>query len=377
MENSTILTKYNAIPRRRYVNARTGQQSIWLERVLDRRVVVNQSDTFVIRDPGQFKETCFEGIHVVPARRVLTEDTIKIFETDKTEDLESMSPLVDLFTRVILDEWQPDKFHLVLHSSGYDSRIVSEIIRRLWRKKGDSWLGDVLFVCNKFEGAEFRSIMEYQGWDESQYMVVGEDVPVGQYHGPSLDFKTAWQKLNCVFGMPVNLFYYLAEAAQVDGRAPEDSQIQSWCNYLTPIDYTLKLDLWEKYRFLYYHAMGGRNFKGENMEFPGAHPTLLEGAIKYRTDLELNQVKRKIVWSLDAGLSALPETRSNLQGDWGRVLSDGLYRKAMADYQQSWYGRRVQAKPTVKVGFHKWWRRWSIASFCQHLKREGYELVMK
>jgi hypothetical protein len=374
---SSILTKYNAIPRRRYANAKTGKRSIWLEEVLDRRVVIDRSDRFLHRDPGPFRYTCFKDVYVIPPKTVLTDETAKIFETEKTKDLTSMSPLVDLFTRVILKEWEPEKFHFVLHSSGFDSRIVSEIIRRLWRERGDSWLGQVLFVCNRFEGEQFRKIMRYQGWDESQYMVVREDVPLGEYHAPSLDFKTAWKRLNCVFGLPVNLFYYPIEAAQAEGRAPKDPEIQSWCNYLTPIDYTLKLDLWEKYRFLYFHAMGGRNFKGENMEFPGAHPLLLAEAIRYRTELKLNQVKREIVWHMNTGLRTIPETKTNLQGDWGRVLSDRLFRRTVADYNNSWYGKRVKARPNRTVGFDEWWRRWSIASFCQHLIREGYELEMK
>lgn len=375
--NSTILTKYNGIPRRRYVNTETGKCSIWLEDVLEEQVVVNRSDRFLLRDPGRFAKTCFRGIEVIPAEGVLERDTLEIFRTKKSRDLEDIGILCDLFTEVILGEWQPEKFHFVLHSSGFDSRIVSEVIRREWIKRGDSWLGDVLFVCNKFEGEQFRKIMEYQGWDKSQYMVVGEDVPVGIYHRPSLDFETAWEKLNCVFGMPVNLFYYPIEAAQREGRAPDDSQIQSWCNYLTPIDYTLKLDLEDKYKFLYYHAMGGRNYKGENMEFPGAHPHLLSSAVVYRTELKLNRVKREIVRHFDRGLFEIAETRNNLQGDWGRKLSDGLFNRVATAYLKSWYGKRVMVSPKATVGFSEWWRRWSIASFCEHLIREGYELVME
>lgn len=377
MGNSTILTKYNAIPRRRYVNTETKKCSIWLEDVLEKKIVVNRSDRFLHRDPGKFAKTCFRGIEVVPAEKVLEEETLEIFRTEKCADLEDIGVLADLFTRVILDEWQPEKFHLVLHSSGFDSRMVSEVIRRAWRERGDSWLGDVLFVCNGFEGEQFRKIMEYQGWDESQYMVVGEDIPEGVYHKQSLDFDTAWKRLNCVFGMPVNLFYYLHEAAQGEERAPGDDQIQSWCNYLMPIDYTLKLDLEDRYRFLYYHGMGGRNFKGENMEFPGAHPHLMSSAVVYRTELKLNWVKREIVRHFDRGLFEIPETRSNLQGDWGRTLSDGLFNRAATAYFKSWYGRRVMMSPKKEVGFNEWWRRWSIASFCEHLIREGYELVME
>jgi len=375
MESS--ISKYNAIPRRRYRNDTTGETSIWLLDVLDKSIKVNRSDTFLHRDPGPFRQTAFSGVHVVPAMSTITEETLEIYGKAKTKKLESIHTLIELFERVVEMEWDQGKFHFVMHSSGYDSRMLSETIRRLWLKNGDWWLGDVLFVCNKFEGEQFRKIMEYQGWDESQYMVVGENVPVEEYHAPSLDFSNAWKKLNCVFGLPVNLFYYLAEAAQACGRMPEDKFVQSWCNYLVPIDYTLKLDLLDRHKFLYYHAMGGRNFKGENMEFPGAHPVFLSGAIEYETDLALNQVKRAFVRAMDKGLADIDETRTNLQGDWGRDLSDRLFRKSVSDYKKSWYGKRVNVRPEITVGFNRWWRAWSIASFCEHLIGNGYKLEME
>jgi len=374
---STILTKYNAIPRRTYINAKTGETSIWLQDVLENDVVVDSSDMCLLRDPGPFRHTMFSGIDVVPPAKILTEETTNIFKAAKTKTWPTdklIALLIELFEQVIEREWEPNKFHLVLHSSGFDSRIVSELIRRIWRRNGDSWLGNVLFVCNKFEGAQFKKIMQHQDWDESQYMVVGENVPIENYHAPSLDFKSAWMKLNCIFGMPVNIFYYLIEAAQKSGRAPDDDKIQSWCNYLMPIDYSLKLDLLERYRFLYYHAMGGRNFKGENMEFPAAHPLLLSEAVRHNTDLKLNGVKRAMVEMLDRELFEIEETPVRLQGDWGRKLSKPLFDRAIDNYRNSWYGKRVNAKPEITAGFSPWWRRWSIASFCQHLIRSGYSL---
>lgn len=377
---SSILLKYNAIPRRVYKNEKTGKTSIWLEEVLERNVVVDRSITCVYRDPGPFRQTMFENVIVIPPMQVLWPETLEIFNTEKdlrTSDEELAEILIRLFEKVVEAEWEPNKFHFVLHSSGFDSRILSETIKRLWLKNGDSWLGDILFVCNKFEANEFKAIMQYQGWNKDQYMAVRDNVPDSDYHAQSLDFKNCWKKVNCIFGMPVNLFYYPLEWAQMIGRAPEDEMVQSWCNYLTPIDYTLKLDLFEKYRFLYFHAMGGRNFKGENMQFPGAHPDLLSRAVRYSTDLGLNQVKRLIVREMDKELYELPETKTDLQGDWGRELNNVLFSKTVNDYNNSWYGRRVQQTPIRVISFSPWWARWTVASFCQHLLRSGYNLVMK
>jgi hypothetical protein len=133
----------------------------------------------------------------------------------------------------------------------------------------------------------------------------------------------------------------------------------------------------EWYRFVYYHAMGGRNYKGEHMECPGAHPEFLSESIRYKTEIEKDWVKRSIVRHLDPGLFAIEETDANLQGDWGRALSSKLFRRTVADYENSWYGKRVRVRPSRTIGFNEWWRRWSIASFCQHLVDTGYKLVMR
>ncbi|GAH77103.1 unnamed protein product, partial [marine sediment metagenome] len=55
------------------------------------------------------------------------------------------SKIANAIASVIERSWDPGQFHLVLHSSGYDSRIISKTIVNLRDKYGESWLGDVLF----------------------------------------------------------------------------------------------------------------------------------------------------------------------------------------------------------------------------------------
>ena len=57
---------------------------------------------------------------------------------------------------IIERDWDPDKFHLLFHSSGYDSRIFSSILMKLREKHGEGWIGKILFLCWEPEGALFE-----------------------------------------------------------------------------------------------------------------------------------------------------------------------------------------------------------------------------
>jgi len=76
--------------------------------------------------------------------------------------------LIDHF---ILHFLQGDQDHptLVLHSSGYDSRILSSCLMEL-REAGYD-LGDIHFRCHGPEGPTFKQIMELQGWEPDEFSV--------------------------------------------------------------------------------------------------------------------------------------------------------------------------------------------------------------
>jgi hypothetical protein len=60
------------------------------------------------------------------------------------------------FERAVAETWDPAKWHIVLHSSGYDSRHLSQAIKKLG-------LRDFEYVCMEPEQDEFVSIVNYLG----------------------------------------------------------------------------------------------------------------------------------------------------------------------------------------------------------------------
>jgi len=58
---------------------------------------------------------------------------------------------------------------LVLHSSGYDSRILSSCL--MWFRRQGHDLGQIHFRCHDPEGPTFVQIMQRQGWEPHEYSV--------------------------------------------------------------------------------------------------------------------------------------------------------------------------------------------------------------
>lgn len=69
----------------------------------------------------------------------------------------------------LVEHWDASRPTLFLHSSGYDSRIISSALAEL-RDQGFN-LGDVHFRCHEPEGAQFLRVMERMGWSRDQVSV--------------------------------------------------------------------------------------------------------------------------------------------------------------------------------------------------------------
>lgn len=87
--------------------------------------------------------------------------------------------LVDRMSKFIESSWDSNKTHVMPHSSGYDSRLISTIIRRLTQKNGREWLGDIYFICWEPEVRDFMTVMQYEGWDKNHIILI---------KGPATDF---------------------------------------------------------------------------------------------------------------------------------------------------------------------------------------------
>jgi len=199
-------------------------------------------------------QTLFEGLTIAPPKipmsiRGLIDKGSPVADNKPTE-------LIKALECVIEQSWRPDRFHLICHSSGYDSRIVSYLIKRIAERRGKSWLGDILFVCWKPEIKQFRQIMAYEGWAPECQATYREDAADHEYFAELVKFDTFWRWVNdaqpCVW--PDLLF---TEQLVESGRIPCPlSEVQQLAGFGG--NECLRLPTKDLLEHFYYHRWAAR-----------------------------------------------------------------------------------------------------------------------
>jgi hypothetical protein len=139
-------------------------------------------------------------------------------EPEISKELKKIKPVYDKswkqkvynkLKEIVFNHWDSNRFHVVAHSGGVDSRILSTIIKELTEQHGREWLGDVLFVENGGECETFKQIMKTQKWDKKQYLSYQEGIDPREYHRRGLDFKNLYKKYNGPVSYPFRVLLLL------------------------------------------------------------------------------------------------------------------------------------------------------------------------
>ena len=118
-----------------------------------------------------FKEVTFNEYKHTP-------ETEKFLNTEHKK-ISGIEEMYDILKNVIERKWDTTKTHVVGHSSGYDSRVMSQIIKELGEKHGDDWLGDVIYIETLGEKEGFKRIMKEQ---RLRGIVYNDDKPPERHH---------------------------------------------------------------------------------------------------------------------------------------------------------------------------------------------------
>lgn len=331
----------------------------------------------------QRRITLFEEVQVLLAREVVSPEMREVFNTkpsreESVEDL--LTAIKSRLRQVIINNWSVGGINIMLHSSGLDSRMLSWTIKQLHGELGDDWLGSVLFLCSRWEAESFRAIMEYEGWEPSQYWVPSEGVPHQEYYAAELlDFKSAWQRANGVSAIPVNLFWRPVELAQRAGLIPL-GDITLWTGQWgnTVLDAGSGIEAGEGirkgFKLFYYSALCARPMRGDTVVHPYTNCELakLVASSKVRLGKDL---RFALVKSMDGTLPTFPNLAAD--GDRHRLIADWIIDRMYQDYQSSWYSRKVCPNPLIThktTEFGSFWSRWTAASLCECLLENGYTI---
>lgn len=326
--------------------------------------------------------------------------------------------IAEAIERSIEQAWKPGMFHLVPHSSGIDSRIISQTLVNLNKKHGDEWIGDLLFFCRLPEVEEFKLIMSFQGWKPDQFVYQEKDKLEEAVH-----FRKIWMDTNdyCfpVFTEPYTQFIsrlmeagritkHLSQVQYIGGALGNESFMYTpqrivdrfyYGKSFTTIAHATYGEIFSPFQS--YDVLSrikpssdrGYLYKIARMPLALAHktnsraarivPSLL-GPLGVRTTTqEANDNRMAILEYLSYPLSKMSAGPAEGPHDESRVLSDELREKCRISFIESWYYDNVIKGGLVHcdwdvpriLWYDDFWNEYARAAICEELINRGVEIV--
>lgn len=319
--------------------------------------------------------TIFNEVNIVPFNKAYS-SKLKNFGQKKISRVkvsrEKFSvTMFNMLSDIIEQTWDPYKFHVLPHSSGYDSRLISTILKRLRKKNGSDWFGDYVFIESNGESEQFKQVMKMEGWRKHIVMYEGKDP--SEAHSHSFNFKDAWKA--GLIGFPVNSWYSQVEWLKKMDIAPES--VQCYTGYGAN-ETTTAVRKSKLYSNMNYHS----EYKPSNLGLYFAWHYLHQlSAFTLNGDwihpfYNLNYLKALIKYSkghiehLHPGLSVSSVVLETMEPELAKIrkmvtgevrkkgfftVSDRIIKQAVKNYKSSWYGERNPITPTKTIVYCEWW----------------------
>ena len=282
-----------------------------------------------------------------------------------------------ILKEIIRKTWISEKFHIIGHSSGVDTRIICKAVRELTEENGEEWAGDVLYVENGGEGDLFMQIMDTLGQRGIAYNI---DAEPGLYHKPFLGFKEFHEKFNGPSSYPLNQWYDCYKLLNEEGVIPKESDIQGYTGYGANETQEKAVRGGKGYAwyFAWVHSLQLSLFKHWGGDW--IHP-FLEMDFLHALETNVTCTTQRQRFNITLAAEMVPEinhiphihTREVVRKGYRHVdekfLSD-MYKT----YRKSWFGSRHDVNTEAFIEYRQWWFHVYVASLCEHLIGEGYEI---
>lgn len=274
--------------------------------------------------------------------------------------------------RAVFEMWDPGRFHVIPHSSGYDSRVLSQAIWDLYRQHGRDWLGDVLFVECGGEPDLFYKLLEKR-WGRDKLYVWHEGIAPGMYN--QIIPEDVPLKFNGPVAFPYNQWYDPFMDLTKKGVIPEGAQY--FTGYGAYVENAVKKWGWgEFFQREYYQQLSAFRFYGD-WYFPWLSDHYMEALAKVqevkRQRLRISEIMAHKFCGSMAGIPRLGLKQVRKRG-YRNVAN---ISEIVKWYDNSWYGRHFKTNPSDELNYSHWWMSWVNAAYCEHLISKGYKLKTK
>lgn len=321
--------------------------------------------------------------------------------------IESGSPLANndahkiasAIASVIERRWDPEQFHLVMHSSGYDSRIISKTIANLRDKHGESWLGKVLFLCWEPEGPEFKAIMSFEGWCKEQYHICNEGARPNEYCAGALDFDSCWKWTNDAqppLWIAEPTIEQLRKSGIITKPLTKTQFIAGGCG-----NECFKYSPNRLMEMFYYSRLGARSnvipYSERILPFLSyevlrlikpftSYPSWRRNYPRVLRLIKLNvpvRTREEILSYLSPELLQMKKGDEDGPTTPQRLLSGRLKEQCLRDFTESWYYNNVILPNSPNydlnmpdcIWIDDWWGVYAKASLCEYLIKNGVKII--
>lgn len=360
----------------KYRNRKTDRESTKIYDVIDGEVSLNDKykvRRFYVNDHN----TLFNEIVIVPYKNAVPQDWLvrTVCKKSTLSKTDFINGVLETLKEYIKETWSKTKHHVVFHSSGWDSRIISTIIRQLYVELGDSWLGELKFVCMGSECKNVKSILEIEGWNSELGIILQLD---DAYFMHNLNFQMVWKYVNGYAPYPINNSLWGVNELKRRHMIPESpSETQVWAasffneliSFISNRERNTVNDFLKRYYYCTYAQFASA------LPYDFVQPILNEDTIRFflsfKTKFPKN-LRHLAVKKLNPKLVDVlpcPSTRPPIPV----VHLD----RVRGDYKNSWYGTNIlqSQKFTDKLMYSGWWSAWSTASFIEYLIKQGIHVL--
>ncbi len=342
-----------------YINTKNSKASKLLYDVINTDVTLN---TKFVASKYNEKATPFKEIQRVEMYKNYSAYYLKLQRKKKR----NIQIVLDGIYERLYNAWDTSKCYIVFHSSGFDSRVISHFIRKIYLERG----GNVKFICKPPECEAFEDIMRYEGWDQDQYLLYNRhDQETAE------DFKNIWKQVNGVADYPWNGLYTTMEYLLNHFKLQRENTVIITGGFFNE----LFLSNCQIQEFIekYYYSRYSKFLSAVNI--PVIYPILNEKTLiemfgsRIEGDPTVN--RKTLCKHLDPKLYAFPRVPDGVTLQQRKVDKN----KIVDLYKESYYHKNINSnviKDSTET-MHKnpqWWSSYTLASLIDHLKNTGIKI---
>lgn len=294
-------------------------------------------------------------------------------QRDLSED-RFLDEYIAAYTAAVDRLWDPENVNVLFATSGWDTRFLAAVVRRMATRCGEGKLGRVILTCYGPEAAGAEEWISADEWGEldSAYMAM--------FHASTeadpevLDFRTAWDHLGGVQHYEHNILEScLIRLRHVDwiNQAHRSGNLVAWSGQLTDLLTPLPIAQRIRMRCRDYMSAQAAGMKcpmicpitaREPMELLASMPRTAQ-----RLDYDrFSYLKISLLRRIAPHLLRFRKRDEDLDAyrPRARTIPDDLLAAMQRDYDASWYGRHVAPEVVLPASMYRSraWLHWSTAS---------------